>query len=112
MWNFPLFPDSASTLSGRVDAVYFFVIGISIFFTILIAFLVTFLAIRYRRGSDVDRSHPVSHNIKLEMIWIIGPLGIVMVIFVFGMQVFFELFNPPKNASDIYVVGKQWMWKV
>ncbi|WP_435018745.1 cytochrome c oxidase subunit II [Tundrisphaera sp. TA3] len=112
MWSFPLFPESASTLSGRVDAVYFVVIGISIFFTALIALLVTFFAIRYRKGSDVDRSHPVSHNIKLELLWIVGPLGIVMVIFVLGMQVFFEMFNPPKNASDIYVVGKQWMWKV
>ena len=112
MWNFPLFPDSASSLSGRVDFVYFVVIGISIFFTILIAALVTFMAIRYRRGSDVDRSHPVSHSLPLELTWIIGPLGIVIVIFVLGMQVFFEMFNPPKNASDIYVVAKQWMWKV
>jgi cytochrome c oxidase subunit II len=112
MWDFPLFPDSASTLSGHVDFVYFVVIGISVFFTILIAGLVLFLGIRYRRGSDVDRSNPLTHSTRLEMVWIIGPLGIVMVIFVLGMHVFFEMFNPPKNASDIYVVGKQWMWKV
>ena len=37
---------------------------------------------------------------------------IVLGIFAIGTQVFFEMFNPPKDATPIYVVGKQWMWKV
>ena len=34
MWNFPLFPDQASTLAGRVDAVFFYGSAISLFFTV------------------------------------------------------------------------------
>ena len=72
----------------------------------------TFLAIRYRKGSQADRSHAFSTNLKLEVAWIGVPLVIVLFIFAIGTQVFFEMYNPPRDASPIYVIGKQWMWKV
>ena len=34
--KFPLFPESASTISHEVDMVYFWLIGVSVFFTGLI----------------------------------------------------------------------------
>jgi cytochrome c oxidase subunit 2 len=34
-----------------------------------------------------------------------------MVIFVWGASVFFAMTHPPAGTLDIYVVGKQWMWK-
>ena len=50
MWTgTPLFPDSASTMAGRVDALYFFLLAISIFFSLLIAGLIVFYAIKYHR---------------------------------------------------------------
>jgi cytochrome c oxidase subunit 2 len=83
-----------------------------VFFTLLIGFLVLFMAIRYRRGSNADRSHAFSSNLPLEVAWIAIPLVIVLGIFAIGTEVFVEMFNPPKDATPIYVVGKQWMWKV
>src|SRR5262249_8289039 len=62
MWDFPLFPERGSTLAGRVDLVFFAVLVISVFFTALIGFLITFLAIRYRQGSRADRSNAFSTN--------------------------------------------------
>ena len=114
MWDtpFPLFPDRASTLAGRVDFVFFVLMAITVFFTALIGFLVIFFAIRYRKGSTADRSHAFSTNLKLEAAWIGIPLVIVLGIFALGAQVFFEMYNAPKNSTPIYVVGKQWMWKV
>ncbi len=112
MWDFPLAPDRASSYAGRVDFVFFVLMAITVFFTALIGFLVLFLAIRYRKGSPADRSHAFSTNLKLEAAWIGIPLVIVLGIFAIGTQVFFEMFNPPKDATPIYVIGKQWMWKV
>ena len=74
MWNFPFFPDRASTIAGRVDLVFFAATAITVFFTALICFLILFFAIRYRRGSKADRDNPVSHNTTLEVIWIGIPL--------------------------------------
>ena len=114
MWDlpFPLFPERASTLAGRVDSVFFVLLAITVFFTTLIGFLVIFFAIRYRKGSQADRSNAFSSNLKLELAWIGIPLVIVLGIFAIGTQVFFEMFNPPKDVTPIYVIGKQWMWKV
>jgi cytochrome c oxidase subunit II len=34
-----------------------------------------------------------------------------MTIFVWGASIFFKAYRAPKQAMEIYVVGKQWMWK-
>jgi cytochrome c oxidase subunit 2 len=44
-------------------------------------------------------------------VWTAIPLGISMVIFVWGAVIYFHLQRPPANALDVYGVGKQWMWK-
>jgi cytochrome c oxidase subunit II len=31
--------------------------------------------------------------------------------FVWGALIYFRVYTPPANAMNIYVVGKQWMWK-
>ena len=112
MSEISFFPESASTLAPRVDAVYFVLLAITVFFTVLIGFLVVFFAVRYRKGSTADRSHAFNSSFALEAAWIGIPFVIVMGIFALGTQVFFELFNPPRDATPIYVIGKQWMWKV
>lgn len=112
MWDFPLFPESASTIAPKVDLVFFVLMAITVFFTFAIGFLVIFLAIRYRKGSTADRSNPFTSSLMLEAAWIGIPLVIVLGIFAIGTQVFVEMFVPPKDATPIYVVAKQWMWKV
>jgi cytochrome c oxidase subunit 2 len=34
-----------------------------------------------------------------------------MSFFFWGAQLFYRQYRPPGNALDVYVVGKQWMWK-
>ena len=110
MWNFPLFPEQASSNASRVDALFLFELVILGFFTTLICVLIVSFAIRYRRGSKVDRSSPPSANHLLEASWIIVPLGLSLVMFAWSALVFYELYEPPADAFEISVVGKQWMW--
>ena len=108
-----LFPEQASALAGRVDALYFFLIGISVFFSLLIAGLVIYFAIKYRRRSETEPApEPATGGTALEIVWSVIPLGIAMVIFVWGASVFFSINRPPDDALEIYVVAKQWMWKL
>jgi cytochrome c oxidase subunit II len=110
MWNFPLFPDQASTMAPEVDALYFFELGIAGFFTALIcAFILTFAA-RYRQKAIVDRSNPPTGSKLMEVVWIGVPLALGMVMFVWGANLFFRIYDPPGDAMEIAVVGKQWMW--
>jgi cytochrome c oxidase subunit 2 len=112
MWNFPLFPESASTNAVRVDAVVFYELAVIVFFTVLICFFILLFAIRYRRGAQVNRSRPPTTNLAMEILWIGVPLALVMVMFFWATYIFFELYEPPGDASKIYVVGKQWMWYI
>jgi cytochrome c oxidase subunit 2 len=111
MWDFPLFPDQASTIAGRVDAVYFLLVGLSLFFAITVCFFVLFFAIRYRRGSKADRTGLIFESRKLEFLWSFIPFLLAMTVFVIQAQAYFNLYRPPIDALDIYIVGKQWMWK-
>jgi cytochrome c oxidase subunit II len=108
----PLFPEAASTIAPEVDALYFFLIAVSSFFAILIFSLVFFFAIRYRRRSESERPRPIVGSLKLELLWTIIPLILSMVMFAWGAKVYYDLYTPPTDAMNIYVVGKQWMWKL
>jgi cytochrome c oxidase subunit 2 len=112
MWDFPLFPEQASTLAGWVDGVFFYALAITVFFTALICFLILFFAIKYRRGSRADRSNPVTHNTALEVAWIGIPLALSMVLFFVGAYNYFHMYRYPTDAAEIYVLGKQWMWEL
>jgi cytochrome c oxidase subunit II len=107
----PLFPEQASTMAGRVDALYLFLIAISVFFGLLIATLVVTFAVKFRRRSDNERPQPIHGSTALELTWTLIPLGIVMVIFLWGAEVFFAMARVPPGTMNVYVVGKRWMWK-
>jgi cytochrome c oxidase subunit II len=112
MWtNTPLFPEAASTIASRVDALYFFLIGITVFFSLLIAVLIVYYAVKYRRSLPREIGQRIPTNYTLEIAWTVIPLMLTMVIFVWGSRVFFAMSHPPDETLNIYVVGKQWMWK-
>src|SRR6476620_11754727 len=108
----PLIPESASTVSGKVDALYFYLSGVTVFFTALISLVLIFFVIKYRRRSPFEIPRPIAGSHKLETLWSVIPFLIAMSMFAWGAQVYFENSRPPKNANEIYVVGKQWMWKI
>lgn len=110
--NFPLFPQQASVQAGQVDAVYFFMVSVTAFFSLLIAVLVVVFAVKYRRRNEDDIGAAIHGSLALELLWTFIPLGIAMVMFTWGAKVFFDLYRPPAGAMEIFVVGKQWMWKV
>jgi len=107
----PLFPDRASTMAGRVDALYFLLLGVSIFFALLIAGLIVYYAIKYRRRTADEIGARIHGGMALEVTWSVVPLLITMVFFVWGASVYFAMARPPEDTLNIYVVAKQWMWK-
>lgn len=108
----PLVPESASTFSWKVDALYFYLSGVTLFFTLLISTVLIFFVIRYRRRTPYEIPRPVAGSHKLETLWTVIPFIIAMTMFGWGARVYFDQYKPPDNAIEIYVVGKQWMWKI
>jgi cytochrome c oxidase subunit 2 len=112
MFGIPLFPERASTIAGEVDALYFFLIGLSVVMSILIATLVVTFAVKFHRRAPDQVGAQVHGGLMLELAWTIVPFIITMVIFFWGAKVYFAMASPPPETLNIYVVGKQWMWKV
>jgi cytochrome c oxidase subunit II len=111
MWqNLPLFPERASTIAGHVDALFLFLVAITVFFTLLVAALIVVFAVRYRKDRQ-PQAQQIHGSMALEITWTVIPLAITMVIFVWGAAIYFMESRPPKDAMEIYAVGKQWMWK-
>lgn len=108
----PIFPDQASTFAWQVDLLYFYLIVVSVAFTIPIAAAVFFFAIRYREREKYSTPDELHGSIVLETTWSIIPFVVSMTIFLGGAYVYFEQYTPPADAMEIYVVGKQWMWKI
>ena len=109
--GFPLFPEQASTMAERVDALFFFLVAVSVFFAALISVLIVVFAIKYRRRSDDERPPAIEGDLRLEILWTVIPLGLTMIMFVWGAKLFFVTYDPPINSLEISVVAKQWMWK-
>jgi cytochrome c oxidase subunit 2 len=105
-----LFPVEASTIAPYMDALYFFLVSVSLVGLIFVTLLIFYFSLRYRRDK-----HPVAIQVEgstiLEATWTIIPLALFLVVFVWGGLLYFRIYNPPPNAMNIYVVGKQWMWK-
>lgn len=110
-FSFPLFPPTASTYASQVDALYLFLIIVSGVMTLLIFFFVFFFAVRYRKVSD-ELPKPIHGSMRLELAWSIIPLLIMLVMFFWGAQLYYAGNVPPRDAAEIFVVGKQWMWKI
>jgi cytochrome c oxidase subunit 2 len=107
----PFFPDQASTVAGRVDNLYFFMIAVSAFFAVAVTVMVVIFAIKYRRRHDDEVGEPIHGSLALELLWTGIPFVIAMVMFVWGASVYFAIARVPDETLDIYAVGKQWMWK-
>ena len=107
--NLPLWPERASTFANNVDALYVFLIVVTGFFTLLVFAIVAFFAIKYRQKPG-GRATQIEGSYALEATWTLIPFGIFMIMFVWGASVYMNEAQPPKNAMDVFVVGKQWMW--
>jgi cytochrome c oxidase subunit 2 len=110
--DLPLFPPQASTMAPRVDALLYFLSAVSIFFAALVFIAIVVFAVRYRRRPGRESGVPIEGNIPVEIVWSVVPLVIVMVMFYWGATLFFDMMQPPANALELNVVGRQWMWKI
>ena len=108
----PFFTGNASNIGAQTDHVTLVVLLLSIFFTGIVVILIFYFGIKYRVGSVVDRHNPPQANRAVEFSWIGGLLVLSLGVFSYGTLEYYRIYRPPENSLDMYVVGKQWMWKV
>jgi cytochrome c oxidase subunit 2 len=108
---FPIFPQAASTMAPKVDAVTWSLLAATGFMLFMVFAFITFFAIRYRKGSPHSRKVVWGGKHMLEWGWTFATFGIFVAIFAWAAVLYFEQHLPPAGAAEITVIGKQWMWK-
>lgn len=101
-----------SAYAGEVDALYHYLLAVSVFFTVAICAVIVYFAVKYRRRSDAERPAATKDGKLLEILGSVIPFVLVMVMFFWGAKLYFDARVPPGDSIEILVTGKQWMWKI
>jgi cytochrome c oxidase subunit 2 len=109
-----LLPYEDSSYASNVDAIFVSLLVLCSTISLAIFIVIVSFCVKYRRGSKADRTHRPSekNEIAIEFTWIIIPLVIFVGLFIWAGNVYFEMFSPPVDGIPIYIIGKQWMWKI
>ena len=107
-----LFPEQASTSAEKVDALLAFLLGVSTVVTAIIATAILYFCFKYRRRPGAPRPPRILGSLRLELFWTALPLVFGLAMFVWGAKIYIFVSTPPPNALEVYVVGRQWMWKI
>ncbi|PYM05462.1 MAG: cytochrome c oxidase subunit II, partial [Verrucomicrobia bacterium] len=107
----PIYPEQASNFAPHVDALLVFISGICLLFGAGITTAIVVFFFKYHRKEAGAVGIVTYEDSWLELAWIVVPLILAMVMFGWGAIVYVDYRNAPRDTLDIYVVGKQWMWK-
>ena len=111
MNNILFLPERASTFAERVDQLHYFVIAVTMLSSLAVGTTAVFFFFRYRRRTPNQATEYVVPSVKTEFLFVVLPLVFFLTWFVIGFRDFVWVSTPPKDAMDVYVMGKQWMWK-
>jgi cytochrome c oxidase subunit 2 len=109
--SFQLFPPHASAMSWDVDYLLLYETAITVFFGVLIFVAITYFGLKYRARPG-HKAVAMHAPMWLEIAWSVIPLGLCLLMFGWGTVLFVRASRPPAGAMKIYVIGKQWMWKI
>ncbi|HMI52577.1 MAG TPA: cytochrome c oxidase subunit II [Candidatus Saccharimonadales bacterium] len=108
----PLYPEQASNFAPQVDSLMIFIIAVCLFFAVAVTVAIILFFFKYKRRTEVEVGVPIHGDMRLEAAWMIVPLILSLAMFGWGAVVYVDYRTTPKDTLDIYVVGKQWMWKL
>jgi cytochrome c oxidase subunit 2 len=110
MKDLPL--NAVSTSGIEIDHLLWALLAASAAIMGLVVGLLVLYAIRYRVASPLDRGGAEEKSWVIELGWTGATLVVFFGLFLWGADLYVRLYGVPDNAYKIYVVGKQWMWKL
>ncbi len=108
----PLLPEQASNFAGNVDALMLYLLIVSVFFSALITGVIVYCFLKFRRKHPREIGASIQGSVPLEAVWTVIPFLLSMLMFGWGASIYINYRTAPKDTLDIYVIGKQWMWKL
>jgi cytochrome c oxidase subunit 2 len=109
--NLPFWPTAASVHARYEDWIFIFLTVVSAVMTLLIFGAIALFAFKYRRRPGHEATQ-IEGSLLVETVWSVAPFGIMLLMFAAGAVLYFSMRTPPRDATQVYVVAKQWMWKL
>jgi cytochrome c oxidase subunit 2 len=103
-------PEGASTTSQNIDAIFYFILGLTTFFFVIMMGAMFLFVWRYRKKSAAQRTSPIEGHTRLEIAWSAIPTVFLVIIFAWGFVGWMDLNVPPDDTLDVYVTGQKWSW--
>ena len=108
----PLYPEQASNFAPQVDALVGFMMAVCVFFALAICAAVIYFFFKYQRKHPDEIGVPIHGDLRLEIAWIVLPFFLLLAMFGWGAVIYVDYRHTPTDTLDVYVIGKQWMWKL
>ncbi len=109
--NDTLLPEAASAQAVPIDELFnIHWIIMAFFYSLIMVFILySVVVFRRRKGDESDGAY-FKGNTRLEIIWTIVPLGIVLFLALQGAKALDEVERRASNAFDVNVHASQWTW--
>jgi len=108
----PLYPEQASNFAPQVDNLVYFMLAVCVFFAVVICAAVIYFIFKYQRKAPDEIGAAIHGDLRLEIAWIVLPFPLLLVMFGWGAAIYVDYRHTPMDTLDVYVIGKQWMWKL
>jgi cytochrome c oxidase subunit 2 len=100
----------ASNFVEGVDLAFYVILGISLFFLILITATMIYFVFRYRKSKNPKADTSITGSNKLEVIWTVIPTILVLVMFYYGWAGFAPMRDVPDDAIPVKAIARMWSW--
>lgn len=97
----------ASTFVEGVDNAFIFILGISFFFLIGITLTIILFLYRYNAKKN-PKATPVKDSIRLELLWTIIPVILVLGMFYYGYVGWIPMKRPPDEGIKVTANARMW----
>jgi cytochrome c oxidase subunit 2 len=105
-------PEQASTVAPQVDALFHAVAGVTLAVALAVFVIVIVFVVRYRAGAKREAAPdvPTRTRTRMEIAWSVTPFVLFVAAFVWASRLYVERAQPPADATDVFIVAKQWVW--
>ena len=104
-------PTRASSIAAGTDWLFYFILIICVFFTVLVAAVMVYFAWKYRHVEGMPApGKTAGHSTALEITWTVIPTLIVILIFFYGFRGYLDQVVVPPDAINVKVIGQMWKW--
>ena len=110
-WILPIVPVMASTLAERFEYLFWYVVLVTGASAVLVYGAMLYFCVAFRRTKTNTETPRILGSARLEIAWTVIPTIIFFTFFAWGAVVYRYYAQPPRDAEEIFIIGKQWMWK-